>query len=230
MSSVQRHPAAERLAAFESQLADELHQLGRARSEVELIVISKYHPASLAVALSEAGQHAFGENTLQGLKAKLADDRLAGEQWHFVGQLQRNKAAAVAKLVTAVHSVDRAALVERLAAVERSEPLEVFVQISLDGDPSRGGVSADGLPGLVEQILSVDRLRLRGVMGVSPVTWQPEVAFEQLARFAERVQALDPRANAISAGMSGDWRQALQHGATHLRIGTAITGKPELAR
>lgn len=230
MSGATQPSAAERLQAFEAQLADELRALERDRDEIELIVISKYHPASLAVDLAAAGQHAFGENTLQGLRAKLADERLTGQRWHFVGQLQRNKAAAVARLVTAVHSVDREALVHRLAGVERDLPLDVFVQISLDGDPTRGGVAAAEAPALAERILATGRLRLRGVMGVSPVDWNPDDAFARLAEVSERVRAVDASATSISAGMSGDWRQALRHGATHLRIGTAITGKPVLAR
>ncbi|WP_225733593.1 YggS family pyridoxal phosphate-dependent enzyme [Pseudoclavibacter sp. CFCC 13611] len=221
----------ERLRAFESDLQAELSLCGRRRDEVQVIVVTKYHTPELAAVLSAAGQRDFGENTLQGLHAKLeADPALASARWHFIGQLQRKKAGQVARLASAIHSIDRPELVDRIDRIELDHAVDAFVQVSLDGQPDRGGVSSDELDHLVERVLSSPHLRLEGLMAVAPLGEDADQAFERLQELSTRIQRIAPEAQSISAGMSGDWQAAIRHGATHLRIGTAITGKPVSGR
>ena len=186
--------------------------------------MTKFHPASLVRELAALGVRDVGENRHQEAVVKAAevgDDRLA---WHFVGQLQSNKAKAVRGYAATVHSVDRASLVAALAA-DDGRDLGVFLEIGLSGEPGRGGVDPADAEPLAERVLAAPGLRLLGVMGVAPLGAEPRPAFARLREVSDRVRALDPGAAAISAGMSGDFREAIREGATHLRIGTAITGK-----
>jgi pyridoxal phosphate enzyme (YggS family) len=187
------------------------------------IVVTKFQPASLVRELADLGVRDVGENRHQEAVAKVAeldDPRLT---WHFVGQLQSNKAKAVRGYASTVHSVDRASLVDALAADDGRE-VGVFLEVGLSETPGRGGVDPDDIEALAERVLATSGIRLLGVMGVAPLGAEPRRAFARLRAVSERVRALEPTATAISAGMSGDFREAILEGATHLRIGTAITG------
>jgi pyridoxal phosphate enzyme (YggS family) len=188
------------------------------------IVVTKFQPASLVRELVELGVRDVGENRHQEAMAKVAevdDPRLA---WHFVGQLQSNKAKAVRSYTATVHSVDRESLVAALAS-DDGRVLGVFLEIGLSDEPGRGGVDPQAAETLAELVLAAPGIRLLGVMGVAPLGAEPRRAFARLREVSERVRTVDPTATAISAGMSGDFREAIAEGATHLRIGTAITGK-----
>ncbi len=211
---------ATRLAAFLEQLED-----ARRARPVTLVVITKRHPASLVRELAAAGHRDFGENRHPESRDKALETADLGLTWHFVGQLQRNKARQVARYADVLHSIDSAALVDALEGGDGERPVrDALVQVNLTDDPGRGGVAPDGLDALAERVAASEALRLRGVMAVAPLDEEPGRAFERLARLAERVRAIEPAADWISAGMSADWREAVEHGATHLRIGTAITG------
>jgi len=136
--------------------------------------------------------------------------------------LQTNKAKAVRRYARSVHSVDRASLVDALAG---ESPLDVFLELNLTGDPARGGVDPGMLRPLAEQVLATPGLVLRGVMAVAPLGEDPRAAFARVRAASDELLRVAPDATAISAGMSGDFREAIGEGATHLRIGTAITGK-----
>lgn len=213
---------AERLGAVDAAIADAAR-----RADVAVptrIVVTKFHPAALVRELAALGVRDVGENRHQEAVAKAAevdDPRLS---WHFVGQLQSNKARAVRRYAAAVHSVDRPSLVDALA-IDDGRDLGVFLEIDLSGEPGRGGVAPDGVEPLAERVLAAPGLRLLGVMGVVPLGAEPRPAFARLRAVSDRVRTLDARATAISAGMSGDFADAIAEGATHLRIGTAITGK-----
>jgi pyridoxal phosphate enzyme (YggS family) len=173
--------------------------------------------------LAELGVRDVGENRHQEAMAKSAEVDDSRLSWHFVGQLQTNKARAVRRYAATVHSVDRASLVDALAA-DDGAVLGVFLEIGLSDDPGRGGIAPDAVEPLAERVLAAPGLQLLGVMGVAPLGAEPRQAFARLRTVAERVRRLDAGATAISAGMSGDFREAILEGATHLRIGTAITG------
>ncbi|WP_306232765.1 YggS family pyridoxal phosphate-dependent enzyme [Agrococcus beijingensis] len=214
-------PAA-RLAAFLEQLED-----ARRARDVTVVVVTKFHPVELVRELAAAGHRHFGENRHPEARDKAEATTDLGLVWHFVGQLQRKKARQVARYADVLHSIDAIELVEALEGGEPGDERPVrdaLVQVNLTDDPARGGVEPTGLEALAERVAASEALRLRGVMAVAPLGEEPGRAFERLATYAERVRRLDASADWISAGMSADWREALEHGATHLRIGTAITG------
>ena len=212
------------LAALEQRLAAACAAAGRRRDEVVLIAVTKTHPASDVVALRELGVLDVGENRDPEAKAKAA--QVPGVRWHFVGGLQTNKARSVAAYADVVHSVDRVALVQALSAgaVRADRELDVLLQVSLDGDPDRGGVPVVDVPELAARAAAAPGLRLAGVMAVAPLGADPAGAFAALAEVAGRVRAAHPDATAVSAGMSGDLEEAIAAGATYVRVGTALFG------
>lgn len=217
-------PLAERLATVDAGIADAARAAGRDPGEITRIVVTKFHPASLVRELAALGVRDVGENRHQEAQAKAAETADLDLAWHFVGQLQSNKARAVRRYAHAVHSVDRDSLVDALAAPDAPE-LDVFLEIDLSGQPGRGGADPTDAERLAERVLGTPGIRLVGVMAVAPLGEDPRAAFARLRAVSERVRTLVPEADRISAGMSGDYAAAILEGATHLRIGTAITGK-----
>ncbi|MBN9142170.1 MAG: YggS family pyridoxal phosphate-dependent enzyme [Micrococcales bacterium] len=217
-------PLAERLATVDAGIADAARAAGRDPGELTRIVVTKFHPASLVRELAALGVRDVGENRHQEAQAKAAETADLGLNWHFVGQLQSNKARAVRRYAHAIHSLDRDSLVDALAATD-APPLEGFLEIDLSGEPGRGGATPADAERLAERVLRTPGLRLVGVMAVAPIGAEPRAAFARLREVSERVRSLAPDADRISAGMSGDYAAAILEGATHLRIGTAITGK-----
>lgn len=216
----------ERLSAIDAGIADAARRAGRDAAEITRIVVTKFHPASLVRELYGLGVREVGENRQQELSAKVAE--LAGYEdlrWHFIGQAQTNKAAAIRRVAHTVHSVDRARIADALdRAATDDRVLDVLLQLNLSEDPGRGGVAPADLERLAEHTLTLPTLRLRGVMAVAPLGEDPSAAFARLYDGAERLRAVDPSASWISAGMTGDYAEAIAAGATHLRIGSAITG------
>jgi pyridoxal phosphate enzyme (YggS family) len=213
---------ADRLASVQGSIADAARDAGRHPSDVTTIVVTKFQPVSLIRELVALGVHDLGENRHQEAQRKAAELSDLDIRWHFVGQLQSKKARQVRAYATAIHSVDRAALVDALRSDEAS--VDGFVQVNLTDDPNRGGVQPDELEPLVEHVLGTPGLRLRGLMAVAPLEEPPRPAFARVRLLSERVQRIAPDATALSMGMSHDFRDAILEGATHLRIGTAITG------
>jgi pyridoxal phosphate enzyme (YggS family) len=219
------------LSRLERRLAAACAAAGRDRAELVLVAVTKTRPASDVRLLRELGLADMGENRDQEARAKAAE--VTGVRWHFVGAVQTNKARSVASYADVVHSLDRPQLVAALSAgAERAQRrLEVLIQVSLDGDPARGGaLPGDVLP-LAAAAAAAPGLRLAGVMAVAPLGGDPAAAFAELA--AVRAQLLEehPDATAMSAGMSGDLEQAVAHGATHVRVGTALLGaRPPVSR
>ena len=202
---------------------------GRGVAEITLIVVTKTYPASDVRILADLGVRQVGENRDQEAGAKAADTADLGLTWHFVGQLQTNKARSVARYAGAVHSVDRPGLVDALgrAAVASGRALDCLVQVSLDDPDSalaRGGVAPGAVGALADRIAATAGLRGAGGMAVAPRGADPDPAFERLAQVSQELRAAHPGANWISAGMSGDLEAALRHGATHLRVGSAVLG------
>lgn len=221
-------PLAERLAAVREGVADAARAAGRSPDELTTIVVTKFHPASLVRELAALGVRDVGENRHQEAQEKAAELADLDLRWHFVGQLQSKKARQVRRYAAVIHSLDRISLVDALK-VDDAPDVDVFVQLNLTDDPARGGVADRDLEPLVEHVLATGGLRLLGVMAVAPLDEEPARAFERVRLASERVRRLAPAASAISAGMSQDYREAVAAGATHLRIGTAITGnRPSL--
>jgi pyridoxal phosphate enzyme (YggS family) len=199
---------------------------GRDVSELTLIAVTKTRPASDVRLLHELGLADVGENRDSEAAPKAAQCEDLDLTWHFVGQLQTNKAASVVRYASVVHSVDRLRLIRALGRAARGagRVVECLVEVSLDGDPARGGAVAGDVPALAEALAAEDGLTLGGVMAVAPLSMAPADAFARLAASAAAVRAVRPGATVISAGMSGDLEAAVGAGATHLRIGTALLG------
>ncbi len=218
-----------RLADVDARIMDAARAAGRDPSEITRIVVTKFHPASLIAQLHELGVEDVGENRQQELTAKRGDPAVAalGLTWHFIGQAQTNKARQIRAAADIVHSVDRARIADALdrAGEDDAEPLDVLLQVNLTSDAGRGGVAPGGVAQLAEHVAaSCPTLRLRGVMGVAPLDEEPAAAFARLAACSEALRTVTPSAGWISAGMTGDFAEAISAGATHLRIGSAITG------
>jgi len=211
-----------RLAAVQSAIADAAADAGREASEITTIVVTKFQPASLVADLAALGVRDVGENRHQEAQAKAAELADLDLRWHFVGQLQSKKARQVRAYASAIHSIDRPALVDVLRSEETL--VDCFVQVNLTDDPGRGGVAPAELDALVEHVLETPGLRLRGLMAVAPLDEPARPAFARVRGLSERIMRLAPDATALSMGMSHDFRDAILEGATHLRIGTAITG------
>ena len=212
-----------RVTEVHERIAAAARASGREASEITTIVVTKFHPAQLVRDLYALGIRHVGENRHQEAVAKHGELAELDLTWHFIGQLQSNKARAVAEYAHVIHSVDRLSLVSALATQQRE--VDVFLEINLTDVPGRGGVLPVELEALCEAVLQVPLLKLRGVMAVAPVDEEPSRAFERVLEYATRVRALAPGARDLSIGMSGDFEAAIALGATHLRIGTAITGK-----
>ena len=221
----------ERLATVQAAVADAARAADRDPAEITTIVVTKFHPASLVRELAALGVRDFGENRHQEAQTKAAELTDLDATWHFIGQLQSNKARAVRRYADAIHSVDRLSLVSALgdgSAGDGDEvatgPLDVFVQVDLSDEPGRGGVVPAELDALVDAVLAKPDLHLRGLMAVAPLGVDPARAFASVRGLSDRVRVAAPSATALSMGMSGDFDAAIREGATHLRIGTAITG------
>ncbi|MGZ4663292.1 MAG: YggS family pyridoxal phosphate-dependent enzyme [Arthrobacter sp.] len=229
----------ERLAAVRARIATACRAAGRSSEPPQLIVVTKFHPAADIRRLAALGITDVGENRDQEASEKAGQLRDLDLRWHFVGQLQSNKAKSVVRYAHAIHSVDReqlATALGRAMAVERERtgrgPLECFIQVSLDEEAAghRGGATASQVLPLAARLSGSEGLGLAGVMAVAPLGWDPDRAFEKLAEISARLKVEYPSATAISAGMSQDLEAAIRAGATHLRIGSDILGSRPAVR
>ena len=237
-AGLRRAELAGNLARVRTRIADACTAAGRDRGEVTLVAVTKTYPADDVLHLVALGLRDIGENRDQEAAPKAAAAAAAGAavRWHFIGQLQRNKARSVVRYAHLVHSVDRRELIDALAraceAAPRGSapgagpagPLGVLLQVSLDEAPGRGGVPPEQLLALAEAVAARPVLALRGVMAVAPLDAPPEPAFARLAELAARLRAEYPAATVVSAGMSADLEAAIRYGATHVRIGSALLG------
>jgi PLP dependent protein len=221
-----RDQLAANLAEVRDRIAVACAAAGRDPADLTLIAVTKTFPASDVRQLSELGVTDVGENRDAEAAPKAAACADLDLAWHFIGQLQTNKAASVARYASFVHSVDRLRLVTALGAAARraGRELTCLIEVSLDGDPARGGARAADVPGLAEAVAAESGLVLGGVMTIAPLTEDPAAAFARLAASASAVRRVRPAAAIVSAGMSGDLEAAVAAGATHLRIGTALLG------
>jgi pyridoxal phosphate enzyme (YggS family) len=239
--AARRDELAGNLRAVRDRIANACRRAGRGTDEVTLIAVTKTYPADDVVRLAALGLIEIGENRDQEAAAKAVEvaARGANVRWHFIGQLQRNKCKSVVTYADVVHSVDSVRLAATLADTAqrlRDRPLDVLIQVSIDGDPSRGGaVSTSGqqsvdhdLAQVMASVAGAGSLRLRGLMAVAPIGWEPERAFATLADIVAASRAEYPEATWLSTGMSNDIEQAIDYGSTHVRVGSALLGNRAL--
>lgn len=188
--------------------------------DVTLIVVTKTYPVSDVQILHELGVRDFGENrNEEGLEKSVAVDG----RWHYQGEIQSRKLRDIAAWADVVHSLDNASHISKLSNAA-TKPLDIFLQLSLDGDSSRGGVIESELPALADIALASANLHLAGLMCVPPVAADPRTAFTEIAAIHQRFISKYPEAKSLSAGMSGDFEIAIDCGATHIRVGSSILG------
>jgi PLP dependent protein len=231
------------LAAVRARMAAACEAAGRRPDELTLIAVTKTFPVSDVILLSRLGIIDVGENKDQEAAPKAAACASAGVtlRWHFIGQLQVNKAGSVVGYADMVHSVDRIRLVEALGrrARQAGRLVRCLVQVSLDvpapgtsaagssdrdAGAGRGGAEPGQVSRIAEAIVAEEGLALAGVMAVAPLRQPARPAYARLREIAETVQSAHPDARVVSAGMSGDLAEAIAEGATHVRVGTALLG------
>jgi len=229
---------ADRIAGIRARIATAAARVGRAPESIRLIGVAKRMAAERVAAAVRAGLGDIAENYVQEARTKLAEVRAildsSGHKcpnWHFIGQLQRNKAGFVANEFDWVQTVDRERLGHdldrRAAAAGRS--LEVLLQVDVSGEPGKGGVAPDALPALLAAAAGWPQLRVRGLMAIPAPAETPEAArpaFERLRRLRDALRN-EPGGDGLrelSMGMSGDFEVAVEEGATMVRVGTAIFG------
>jgi pyridoxal phosphate enzyme (YggS family) len=217
------------LGKINTKIAEACSRSKRNISEITLIAVTKTYPASDVDLLKQIGIENVGENKDQEATRKISQVK-EKFSWHFIGQLQSNKAKSVVTYAELVHSVDRLSLAKELqkSASAIAKKQKVLIQVDLDQggpDPNRGGVWPADLAALALFISQSENLELSGLMSVAPLGENPSVAFERLAQIRSEFLKNYPNALILSAGMSEDLEAAIEHGATHLRIGSALLGE-----
>jgi pyridoxal phosphate enzyme (YggS family) len=201
---------AENLAAVKASIPNDVH----------LIVVTKTFPLGDAQLLHDLGVLEFGENRDQEGKEKAP---FVPGKWHFQGQLQSNKLKSITTWADVIQTIDSLRYVA-LVSKASEKNLEVFIQVSLDGEVHRGGALPEQLNQIADSILATSNLKLQGLMAVAPLGEQPDSAFERLAKIHQNFVTAYPAAPYLSSGMSGDYLSAINHGATHIRLGSSILG------
>lgn len=208
------------LQVVRDEISKAVINAGRSLDEITLIAVTKTFPASDVEILRDLGVTHFGEN--RDADAAPKADAVAGT-WHFQGQIQSNKLKSITTWANVIHSLDE---IRHFEVIEKSapHPLDIFCQVSLDGSEGRGGVSEQKLYELAQAIEKSATHRLQGLMAVAPLGVDPADAFSKLSAIHKAFMADFPKANKLSAGMSGDYKEAIAYGATHIRIGSSILG------
>jgi pyridoxal phosphate enzyme (YggS family) len=221
-----REELAANLEQVRARIAAAAAAAGRPAEEITLVAVTKTWPAADVRLLAGLGVTDVGENRDQEAAPKHDACRDLPLRWHFVGQLQRNKARSVTAYADVVHSVDRLELVGTLDrhAAGHGRQVVALVQVALERGGGRGGAGVADAERIADAVAGCAALELGGVMAVAPLDADPDAAFARLREVAELIRADHPGATAISAGMSGDLEAAVRHGATHVRIGTALLG------
>jgi hypothetical protein len=220
----------ERLEGLRARIRAAAARSGRDPAAVTLIAVGKGHPVPALQGVHASGIADFGESYVQEALRKMDTGSLPGVRWHFIGRLQSNKTGAVAGRFDWVHGVDRLQIARRLSAQRplHASPLNVCLQVQVVDEPAKGGVSAADLPDLAREVAKLERLKLRGLMCLPPECQDAgtqRIRFRQLRVLLETLNAQGLGLDTLSMGMSGDFEAAIEEGATHIRIGTALFGE-----
>jgi PLP dependent protein len=215
---------AERLEAVRASVRAACRRAGRGEDSVELLAVSKLQPVEAMREAYAAGVRAFGENYAQELRDKSAAlSDLPGIRWHAIGPLQTNKAKYVARAAHVFHALDRIEVAEELSRRRSGGPLDIYLEVNVGGESTKGGVFPEALPGLVEQTRALPGLRLVGLMAMPPLGPEAEAGrpyFRMLAELGRSVGLIG-----LSMGTTHDYPVAIEEGATVVRVGTALFGE-----
>lgn len=215
------------LAQVQGQIDQACQQAGRVRQSVNLLAVSKMHPAESIAAFYQLGQRAFGENYLQEALEKIEQLQELAIEWHFIGHVQRNKTKHLAEKFAWVHGVDRLIIAERLSnqRPENLQPLNICLQVNIDDQDSKDGCAPDAVADLVEKISRLPNLKLRGLMVIpKPEHVQAFAMTKQLFDEVKQHHAQPELWDTLSMGMSADMAEAIEAGSTMVRVGTALFG------
>ena len=217
----------ENLRGIRERLSEAAARAGRDPAEITLVAVSKMHTVEAIRAAIDAGVNTFGENKIQEAEGKIAALGRENLKWHLIGHLQSNKARKAVQLFDVIESLDSLELatrLERICLEEAREQLDVFVQVDLGGEETKEGIAEEKLPELVDFLQACERLHLVGLMTLPPFFDDSEDARPFFIRLRELRDKLLPK-GALSMGMTNDFEVAIEEGATHVRVGTAIFGK-----
>lgn len=223
---------AESIEKINGEIREICEKCGRSRDDVTLIAVSKTKPVSDIEEALKTGTLDFGENKVQELcsKCEVLPENI---RWHLIGHLQRNKVKYVTGKTALIHSVDSLRLAEKIEeeSAKREITTDILIEVNVSGEESKFGVSPDETEGLVRQIAKMEHVRVRGLMTIAPYTSDPESnreyfrALRQLSVDIKQKNIDNVCMNELSMGMSGDYRVAIEEGATFVRVGTAIFGE-----
>jgi PLP dependent protein len=220
---------AQNLAQVRERIERAAARARRSPEDITIVAVSKTQPAEKILELYEAGIRHFGENRVQEREAKAAKLADLDITWHMIGHVQKNKAARAAALFQTIDSVDSVALAEKLDHQPSEHRLRALIEVKLDPEPAKSGVSVDDVPQVAESILPLSRLDVRGLMGVPPYFDDAEEVRSHFRRLRELRDALASQLGSplpvLSMGMSHDFEIAIDEGATEVRIGTALFGE-----
>jgi PLP dependent protein len=227
----------ENLLRVNDQIAAAASRAGRSAEEITLIGVSKTHPARAIQEAFASGLRHFGENRVQEWEGKRGEIANLPATWHLIGHLQSNKAAKAANLFHYIDAVDDFALAEKLhrasTAFSAGQPLRVLLEVHFGGEASKSGVSEANLPALAEQVISLPRLHLAGLMCIPPFLENADDVRPYFARLRSLRDQLEVRLGrkfaVLSMGMSHDFEAAILEGATEVRVGTALFGTRSVA-
>jgi hypothetical protein len=219
----------QRLAHVRDRIRQAAAEAGRDAAGITLLAVSKTKPVGDILAAREAGQRQFGENYLQEALEKIGALQNSDIEWHFIGRLQSNKTADIARYFAWVHGLDRLKHAQRLSAQRPADlaPLQVCLQVNLSGEISKGGVGPTEVVPLAEAVAQLPNLRLRGLMTLPDPEAKPDEQRKVFAQLRHQYDALRKQGLALdtlSMGMSGDLESAIAEGSTLVRIGTDIFG------
>jgi pyridoxal phosphate enzyme (YggS family) len=214
---------AQSLDLIKTQIKSAALGAGRSVDEITLIAVTKTYPVSDVEILHNLGQRDFGENRSEEGAEKSVQ---VNGTWHYQGQVQSRKLREIAGWATFIHSIDSPDHALKLSRIceELGKYISIFIQLSLDGAPDRGGVMASEIFALAEKVSNLPNINLAGLMCVPPVTYEHQQAFSEIAQIHQSFVSTFSQAKSLSAGMSSDFEVAIAHGATHLRIGSQILG------
>lgn len=221
---------AQRLETVRAAMAEATKAAGRGADEVTLVAVSKFHPIERLVEAHGLGVRDFGENIIQELveKASAMAERGLDVRWHFIGRLQRNKINALVRhAIHRIHTIDRAELADAVAQRAPEPGLDVLIQVNIGREPQKGGVMPEETEALAKHILTLSRLRLRGLMAIPPDGVDAKPFFHAMSDLSAKVRSIAPMATELSLGMTHDFPDAIAAGSTHVRVGTAIFGPRE---
>ncbi|MCZ6853283.1 MAG: YggS family pyridoxal phosphate-dependent enzyme [Gammaproteobacteria bacterium] len=215
----------ENIVAVQDAISQAARAADRNPEDVRLIAVSKRKPASAIAKAASAGIEDFGENFLQEAIPKIETLAHLGLRWHFIGAIQSNKTRAIATYFQWIHTIERVKIARRLSEqCPEGKTLNLCIQVNVDADPNKAGVAPEDTAELLDVLMDLPRVKVRGLMTMLERSSEPGRSYALLAEIFDSLRSQADQWDTLSMGMSGDYRDAISAGATQVRVGTAIFG------